>query len=140
MSADRRTSSPSPVPPSQLGTALFSSPTGDEDSDEFQDETVGKSSGRRSELNSLDKDTRHRSRPQSTYGVPSANIAPLQPRLRSRSAVGLGISETNGNGKFIDPLVKRGQEKEGANGQKALPKKGKKAVGDLVAFFDGGDK
>jgi len=140
--------SPPPPEPVQLTNAFYSS-AGEEDSDEFQDETVGKSAGRKSEFDSLTRNTKHnnnanddkeprrRPRPQSTYaGVPpTASVAPLQPRLRSRSTVGLGISD--GTGKFIDPLVLRRQEKERSD---VANKKGKKAVGDLVAFFDGGEK
>jgi len=137
-----------PPEPAQLTNAVYSS-AGEEDSDEFQDETVGKSAGKRSEFDSLTRNTnrkntasevresRKRPRPQSTYaGVPlTASVAPLQPRSRSRSTAGLGISD--GTGKFIDPLVLRRQEK-GRND--VADKKGKKAVGDLVAFFDGGEK
>jgi len=120
--------SPPPSEPAQL-TAAFYSSAGEDDSDEFQDETVGKSASRRSEFNSLTRNTNHnthapaananeekehrrRPRPQSTYGGASniTSVAPLQPRLRSRSTVGLGISD--GTGKFIDPLVLRRQEKE----------------------------
>lgn len=148
--------SPQPTEPQQLSTAFFSS-AGEDSADEYQDETVGKSAGRRSEFNSIsrnnnnssshshsdsassysysDREPRHRPRPQSTYGGPAPSVAPLQPRLRSRSIVGLGISE--GSGKFIDPLVLRRQEKERSA---AANKKGKKAVGDLVAFFDNGEK
>jgi hypothetical protein len=53
------------------------------------------------------------------------------------------MSDANGgNSKFIDPLVLRRQEKEFSTppGQNGRPNKGKKAVGDLVAFFDGGEK
>jgi hypothetical protein len=137
-----------PPEPAQLTNVVYSS-AGEEDSDEFQDETVGKSAGKRSEFNSLTRNTNHnhtanedrqprkRPRPQSTYaGVPpTSSVAPLQPRLRSRSTAGLGISD--GTGKFIDPLVLRRQEKERND---VANKKGKKAVGDLVAFFDGGEK
>jgi hypothetical protein len=128
------------VESSQLGNAYFSS-AGDEETD---DETVGKSAGKKIEYSSFDRDS-WKPRPQSTstYGAP-LSTAPLQPRLRSRSIVGLGISDGNGNttagGKFVDPLVVRKQEKVASSGQKSVDNKKKKAVGDLVAFFDGGEK
>jgi hypothetical protein len=139
MSASRRLSSPPAGESSPQDAALE-----DEDNNDFQDETVGKAAGRRSDLNTFDKDS-PRNRTQSTYGALSVAVAPLQPksRSRSRSTVGLGISDVKGgNSKFVDPLVLRRREKEGSipPSQKMLPNRGKKAVGDLVAFFDGGEK
>ena len=163
---DRRGNSPSPVEQSNPGTLLYSSAT-DEESDDFQEETVGKSSGRRVNMSSIDdggptkttsKDVGKeptrigRPRPQSTYGQPTA---PLMPRVRSKSTAGtsLGMNgDLNGSNtslnKFVDPLVARKQEKAKETLQRAALTKpivvraggGKKAVKDLAAFFDGGDK
>lgn len=158
MDPDRRRNTPSPTP-------LYSSTT-DEESDDFQEETVGKSSGRKVSLNNFDRSPTKsaskdldreptrlgRPRPQSTYGAPTA---PLIPRVRSRSTAGtsLGIDgDLNGSNtslnKFIDPLVVRKQEREKETQQKAAlvnpmavrPGARKKAVKDLAAFFDGGEK
>jgi hypothetical protein len=41
-----------------------------------------------------------------------------------------------GTGKFVDPLVLRRQEKEGAKIAMPAPSKGKIPIGQLVAFFD----
>ena len=162
---DRRRNSPSPVEQPNPGPLFYSSAT-DEESDDFQEETVGKSSGRRVNMSSLDDggSTRPvakvskeparigRPRPQSTYGQPTA---PLMPRVRSRSTAGttLGMNgDLNGSNtslnKFVDPLVVRKQEKEKESQQKAAfttpmaVRAGgrKKAVKDLAAFFDGGEK
>lgn len=136
-----------------------------------RDDTIGKSEERRSETlpnpPSMPNDTLRRTnssssprnsprtRAMSSYGAlsgssallsPSSSpspIAPLRPRLRSKSSdkIGLGISWGSTPGKFVDPLVIRKQEKEGL-----LPKtpktptfaRGQKVpIGDLVAFFDG---
>jgi len=93
-----------------------------------------------------------RPRPQSTYGAPTA---PLIPRVRSRSTAGMSLGmdgDMNGSNtslnKFVDPLLVRKQEKEKETQQKAALTKpmavraggGKKAVRDLAAFFDGGEK
>jgi len=93
-----------------------------------------------------------RPRPQSTYGQPTA---PLMPRVRSRSTAGTSLGmdgELNGSNtslnRFVDPLVVRKQEREKETQQKAAFSKpmavkaggGKKAVRDLAAFFDGGEK
>ena len=93
-----------------------------------------------------------RPRPQSTYGAPTA---PLIPRVRSRSTAGTSLGmdgDLNGSNtslnKFVDPLVVRKQEKEKETQQKAAlsnpmavrPGARKKAVKDLAAFFDGGEK
>ena len=163
---DRHRNSPSPIEQPNPGALLYSSAT-DEESDDFQEETVGKSSGRRVNAGSLDDSSSTRPlfkdagkepvrvgrpRPQSTYGQPTA---PLMPRVRSRSTAGTNL-EMNGdlNGsntslnKFVDPLLTRKQEREKETQQKAALTKPmvvgaggrKKAVRDLAAFFDGGEK
>ncbi|TFY63090.1 hypothetical protein EVG20_g6463 [Dentipellis fragilis] len=103
-----------------------------------------------------------RSRAQTSYG-PSAppppasaierpsSTAPLRPKVRSKSIdVGLGISMgfsgdlppiTPTNGKFVDPLLVRKQEKQALmSAAPPTPKtavgKRKVPVGELVAFFD----
>lgn len=86
-------------------------------------------------------------------------ITPLRPRIRSKSTerlnVGLGISgggiesvpttpSGRGEGKFVDPLLVRKQERRAKaleslsrkSGVKDLVGKKKVPVGDLVAFFD----
>lgn len=89
-------------------------------------------------------------------------ITPLRPRVRSKSTerlnVGLGISgggfggiesvpttpSGRGDGKFVDPLLVRKQERRAKaleslsrkSGVKDLVGKKKVPVGDLVAFFD----
>ena len=165
MDPDRRRNSPSPVEQLQSSAPLYSSAT-DEESDDFQEETVGKSSGRKVNLDSFDKGSTKpiskgvdrepvrvgRPRPQSTYGAPTA---PLMPRVRSRSTAGTSLEmdgDLNGSNtslnKFVDPLVVRKQEKEKETQQKAAFAKPmaagaggrKKAVKDLAAFFDGGEK
>ena len=152
---DLHRNSPSPIEQPQFGA------TTDEESDDFQDfqeETVGKSSGRKVvTLNNSKEADREparvgRPRPQSTYGAPTA---PLMPRVRSRSTAGMSLGmdgDLNGSNtslnKFVDPLVVRKQEKEKETQQKAALVKpmavraggGKKAVRDLAAFFDGGEK
>ncbi|TFK52852.1 hypothetical protein OE88DRAFT_1656496 [Heliocybe sulcata] len=146
------------TPVQQIGTAYFSSSavvdepsTTDDEEDEddgFQDETIGKSSGRFSFGGKSDSLTPSptpgnlRVRAQSTYGLSSIAAAspntPLHERMRSRSIdmrSGLGLS-LDGS-KFVDPLVVR---KEKQTTSKAPPKvsAGKKVpVGELVAFFDG---
>ncbi|KDQ56575.1 hypothetical protein JAAARDRAFT_36058 [Jaapia argillacea MUCL 33604] len=136
----------------------------DEDSDSFQDETIGKSAGRlsvitdlnnnsnnnitsRSKLRSNGSSDNPRLRTQSVYDFSSLTsastptpITPLRPRVRSRSIdrIGLGIVDGATN-KFVDPLLLRKQEKrEGraAGTPKVMPGK-KVPVGQLVAFFDG---
>ncbi|KZT26094.1 hypothetical protein NEOLEDRAFT_1091562 [Neolentinus lepideus HHB14362 ss-1] len=156
------------TPAQRMGTAYFSSSavvdepstTDDEEEEEeeeeedgFQDETIGKSSGRlslggkSSGLSPSPPLSNPRVRAQSTYGLSSIAAAspntPLHQRLRSRSTdmrFGLGISLDGP--KFVDPLVIRKQEKEAT--AKVVPPKvtaGKKVpVGELVAFFDGGEK
>lgn len=165
MDPDRRRNTPSPIEQTHSGAQLYSSAT-DEESDDFQEETVGKSSGRRVNPNTLDRGSSNatpkdlgkeparvgRPRPQSTYGTPTA---PLMPRVRSRSTAGTSLGmdgDLNGSNnslnKFVDPLVVRKQEKEKETQQKAAlvkpmavrPGGGKKAVRDLAAFFDGGEK
>jgi len=89
-----------------------------------------------------------RQRPQSTYGTPTA---PLMPRMRSKSTAGMDADLNGSNtslNRFVDPLLARKQEKEKeAQGRAALTKPiavrpggGKKAVRDLAAFFDGGER
>ena len=157
---DRHRNSPSPIEQPMLYSAT------DEESDDFQEETVGKSSGRKVNLNSLDKSSAKsvtkevdreparvsRPRPQSTYGTPTA---PLMPRVRSRSTTGASLDmdgDMNGSNtslnKFVDPLLVRKQEREKETQQRAALTKPmaagaggrKKAVRDLAAFFDGGEK
>jgi hypothetical protein len=160
---DRLRDSPSPVGRFDSGPPVYSSAT-DEESDDFQEETVGKSSGRRVNMNSSDDRGPTRSvskdlpkepprvgrpRPQSTYGQPTA---PLMPRVRSRSTAGTSLGmdgDTDGSNssfnKFVDPLVARKQEKAKETQQKHRPTGvgaggRKKAVKDLAAFFDGGER
>ncbi|EIN14689.1 hypothetical protein PUNSTDRAFT_49389 [Punctularia strigosozonata HHB-11173 SS5] len=70
----------------------------------------------------------------------SASVAPLKVRLRSRSTAG------SSDPKFVDPYEARKQEKEGMKGVKEekAPKvaagKPRPPVGQLVAFFDGGER
>ena len=77
----------------------------------------------------------------SVTGSPNASpspIAPLQPRMRSKSIdrIGLGISVPNGSGRFIDPLVLR-KEQEPRTPKTPKFERGRKVpVGELVAFFD----
>lgn len=161
---DRHRNTPSPI--EQHSAAPLYSSTTDEESDDFQEETVGKSSGRKVNLNNLGRGSPMpvfkdlskeptrvgRPRPQSTYGAPTA---PLIPRVRSRSTAGTSLGmdgDLNGSNtslnKFVDPLVVRKQEKEKETQQKAAlsnpmavrPGARKKAVKDLAAFFDGGEK
>lgn len=166
MDPDRRKNSPSPTEQPNSSAQLYSSTT-DEESDDFQEETIGKSSGRRVDMSGLDdgvsarlvsKDLSkepakvNRQRPQSTYGQPTQ---PLMPRVRSKSTSGTSLGmdgDLNGSNtslsKFVDPLVMRKQEKDKEAQQKAALTKPmavraggrKKAVKDLAAFFDGGDR
>jgi hypothetical protein len=163
---DRRRNSPSPIEQPNSGAPLYL-PATDDESDDFQDETVGKSSGRRVNMSSLDdggstkpvfKDSSKdpsragRPRPQSTYGQPTA---PLMPRVRSRSTAGTSLGmdgDLNGSNtslnRFVDPLLVRKQEKEKEAQQRAAfttpmaVRAGgrKKAVKDLAVFFDGGGR
>lgn len=159
-------------PQSSMGTAFFSSSlVGNEDEDEsattkedeFDDETIGKSSAARLAAVNQNKtgtnsylapspspsNSNPRIRAQSIYGLsslqpPPSPITPLKPRVRSRSTdrFGLGISmDYTGGSKFVDPLVLRKQE-QGSTGTKlAMPKPiGKIPIGQLVAFFDGEKK
>jgi len=89
-------------------------------------------------------------------GIPS--VAPLKPKLRSKSSKRLSSSVTGdgmissslvagreGGTKFVDPMVSRRQSKDSLNLGKpiAMPKPvlGKKVpVGQLVALFDGDKK
>ena len=165
MDPNRRKNSLSPIEQPNSGALLYSSAT-DEESDDFQEETVGKSSGRRVNAGSLDDSSSTRPlsrdagkelvrvgrpRPQSTYGQPTV---PLMPRVRSRSTAGTNL-EMNGdlNGsntslnKFVDPLMRK-QEREKETQQKAALTKPmvvgaggrKKAARVLAAFFGGGKK
>ncbi|KII91568.1 hypothetical protein PLICRDRAFT_105554 [Plicaturopsis crispa FD-325 SS-3] len=139
---------------SSISTAVFSSSpaaTDDDEDDEFHDETIGKSAarlagGRNSATPSPTPQSSSRARPHSMYGpsaprlpstAASTTTTPLRPRVRSRSTVGLGITDS-GTGKFVDPLLVRRQELKDltpkivrADGKKKVP------VGQLVAFFDG---
>ena len=161
---DRHRNSPSPIEQPNSGAPLNSAVTDDE-SEDFQEETVGKSSGRRVNMinfdgggstkpipKNLSKDPTRRPRPQSTYGQPTA---PLMPRVRSRSTAGTSLGmdgDLNGSNtslnRFVDPLLVRKQEKEKEAQQRATlvppmavrPGGRKKAVKDLAAFFDGGER
>lgn len=155
-SRERYTSSP--VPDSD-GEGLGKNGAGE---GEFEDETIGKSkaakisSGLRSNGQTGDATTKslpsspsnHRMRAQSAYGLSSIqaqspitmaaiggdlpSVAPLRPKLRSKSTERLEKGPRNG---FVDPLMLRKQE---AAGKLAMPKPiGKVPVGQLVAFFDG---
>ncbi|KAJ8508119.1 hypothetical protein ONZ45_g9577 [Pleurotus djamor] len=86
----------------------------------------------------------HKPRAQSIYGLssvyqtaPPKPVAPLNPG-RLRSARSTDRFSANGDGKFVDPLLKRRQEREKTKTPLAMPKPiGKVPIGDLVAFFDG---
>lgn len=77
-------------------------------------------------------------------GVPS--VAPLKPKLRSKSSERLDagggtgdgmVSALGGGTKFVDPLILRRQSRESFKAI-AMPKPiGKVPIGQLVAFFDG---
>ena len=79
-----------------------------------------------------------------TGGMPS--VAPLKPKLRSKSSERLNpgggtgdgmVSALGGGTKFVDPLVLRKQSR-GSFKAIAMPKPvGKVPIGQLVAFFDG---
>ena len=80
-----------------------------------------------------------------TSGIPS--VAPLKPRLRSKSSDRLNPTPGGGTGdgmvsalegtKFIDPLILRKQSRDSFK-VNAMPKPaGKVPIGQLVAFFDG---
>jgi len=88
-----------------------------------------------------------------TTGVPS--VAPLKPKMRSKSTERLNPSNKTGDGmantslltgasggKFVDPLVLRRQSKDSLMSKPiAMPKPvGKIPIGQLVAFFDGDKK
>lgn len=107
-----------------------------------------------------------RIRAQSSYGAPAgwnaasrlqSTTPPLRPRRKSggstaeRPAEVLNRNTANtlgGNGKFVDPLIIRKKEKEGGYAASGLGGAGTRAtgpvrgktVGELAAFFDGGDK
>ena len=82
----------------------------------------------------------------SSSGMPS--VAPLKPKLRSKSSerlnlVGGGgtgdgmVSALGGGAKFVDPLILRKQSRDSFKAI-AMPKPiGKVPIGQLVAFFDG---
>ncbi|KAF8893076.1 hypothetical protein BD779DRAFT_1508738 [Infundibulicybe gibba] len=160
-SEPRRTGTPVSFakPQSSIDTAFFSNSaqegtnehtddTGDE-KDEFQDETIGKSSSAKfaSTMSNGDSHSNDpspsslRIRAQSVYGFstlqpPQTPITPLIPRLRSRSTDRFALGENTPTAKFVDPLVLRKQDKEGT--KIAMPKPvGKIPIGQLVAFFDG---
>ena len=76
-------------------------------------------------------------------GIPS--VAPLKPRLRSKSSerldsgggTGDGMVSALGGTKFVDPLILRKQSRDSFKAI-AMPKPiGKVPIGQLVAFFDG---
>jgi hypothetical protein len=78
-----------------------------------------------------------------TSGIPS--VAPLRPKLRSKSSdrlnagggTGDGMVSAIGGTKFIDPLILRKQSRDSFKAI-AMPKPvGKIPIGQLVAFFDG---
>ncbi|KAF7439817.1 hypothetical protein PC9H_000153 [Pleurotus ostreatus] len=87
----------------------------------------------------------HKPRAQSIYGLssvyqtaPPKPVAPLNPgRLRSsRSTDKFAGNGSGPEGKFVDPLLLRRQEKAKTK-EIAMPKPiGKVPIGDLVAFFD----
>ncbi|KAL1686899.1 hypothetical protein GGG16DRAFT_96444 [Schizophyllum commune] len=97
-----------------------------------------------------------RTRAQSVYGAQSlygAPTAPLKPKTRSQSTdrgqrFGTAASvpstpvtdrfgDGSGSSRFVDPLILRRQEREGA-GKVAMPRPiGKVPINQLVAFFDG---
>ncbi|KAF9456741.1 hypothetical protein BDZ94DRAFT_1203948 [Collybia nuda] len=150
---------------SSLGKAYFSSAPApqekyDDEDNEFQDETIGKSFSAKftNAANANDPKTtpspspssNRRLRARSAYGFANIQgsqtlVAPLQTpsRLRARSIDRLGPAAAENatltgaaGGKFVDPLVLRKQDKEGA--KVAMPKPvGKVPIGQLVAFFDG---
>ncbi|KAF8064904.1 hypothetical protein FPV67DRAFT_160506 [Lyophyllum atratum] len=144
-------------PTSAMGTAFFSTSPHElndepDEENEFQDETIGKSSAARF-ANATGGDykpstpspaSNRRLRAQSAYGFsnlqpPQTPVTPLKPRIRSRSSErlvsGPGPESSFPTGKFVDPLVLRRQDKEGA--KIAMPKPvGKVPIGQLVAFFD----
>jgi hypothetical protein len=157
---------------SPVGASFLSEPTSSYDSDsaaeedsDFQDETIGKSAAVRltngndrrkpspSPTPSPNSYSSHRKgRAQSVYGlssIPSPSpVTPLNPRLRSshstdRFSLPTPSTTTALNGKFVDPLLLRKQEKEAAalaGGGKTITTgraTGKVPVGQLVAFFDG---
>ncbi|KAK0205558.1 hypothetical protein DFS33DRAFT_778878 [Desarmillaria ectypa] len=137
---------------SSIGRAYFSSsPKAVSDEEEFQEETIGKSSaakilGSHTGSNSAPASPPNpdrRIRAQSTYGfsslqAPQASISPLKPKLRSRSSE-RSAAAPPAPGKFVDPYVLRQQS---MNASKiAAPKPvGKVPIGQLVAFFDGEKK
>ena len=135
--------------------------------DVFQDETIGKSAAARlAQAANGNKNTKTSTSPQSSppapriraqsvYGLSSLHSQslaapapnPLRLRTRSTERIGLGfldndmhslVSPSSGN-RFIDPLVIRKQEKEKEAVKIAMPApaRGKVAVNQLVAFFDG---
>ncbi|KAG6914085.1 hypothetical protein DXG01_002495 [Tephrocybe rancida] len=151
---------PSPRP-TFSSSPTSSAPGENRDEDEFQDETIGKSSSARfapatngdykstpaSALatTSPSPSSKRRIRAQSAYGFEAvqqlqAPIAPLRPKMRSRSTErlagggGQGPEHSFPTGKFVDPLVLRRQEKEKEGVKKPV---GKVPIGQLVAFFDG---
>ena len=81
--------------------------------------------------------------PGGTGGMPS--VAPLKPKLRSKSSdrlnagggTGDGMVSALGGTKFVDPLILRKKSRDSFKAN-VMPKPvGKVPIGQLVAFFDG---
>ena len=163
-------------PQSSIDSTFFSSTSssrrdigGDEDIDLGGEETIGKSTAARlmtSEMGDYkaanpSSPPNRRLRAQSTYGfsnIPGSNtgggdgtgrmpsVAPLKPKLRSKSSERLNpgggtgdgmVSALGGGTKFVDPLILRKQSGDSFKAI-AMPKPiGKVPIGQLVAFFDG---
>lgn len=122
--------------------------------------TLGRADYKHDDTSGLSTRPPRRPRPQSTYVYgtsnnlepPQASIQPLKPRVRSKSTDRFGSMESlssvssvssSTSGRFIDPLLLRNQEREKERGRNkgTVPNpKGKVAVGQLVAFFDGEKK
>ncbi|GLB39605.1 hypothetical protein LshimejAT787_0701150 [Lyophyllum shimeji] len=170
--SERRTS---PRPPSAIGTAFFSSSPGaldadDQDGNDFQDETIGKSAAARLATvqpatttaagddksafaapanGSPSPSSNRRLRAQSTYGFsglqpPQTPVTPLRPRIRSRSSERLvsGPEDSFPTGKFVDPLVLRRQDraKEKEGTKIAMPKPVGKVPIGQLVAFFDGEK
>ncbi|THU97507.1 hypothetical protein K435DRAFT_63033 [Dendrothele bispora CBS 962.96] len=91
---------------------------------------------------------RHMQKSQSISITSTNSVAPLKPRLRTRSTDRSMLEDvSNGGGgggggpagsRFVDPLILRRQEQEATKPKLAMPKPvGKVPIGQLVAFFDG---
>ena len=158
-------------PQSSIDSTFFSSTSSsrrdDEDIDLGGDETIGKSTAARlmtSEMGDYkaanpSSPPNRRLRAQSTYGFSNISgsgggdgsggmpsVAPLRPKLRSKSSERLNpgggtgdgmVSALGGGTKFVDPLILRKQSGDSFRAI-AMPKPiGKVPIGQLVAFFDG---